>query len=1005
MKRILIFTLTVFCWIFAFGQAGKLNVETAYLNNGMKVLLCEDHSKSEIYGAVCVHAGSKNDPADATGMAHYLEHIMFKGTNKIGTIDWASEKPLIDQISKLYDELAATKNDKEKKAILKNINKLSLQAAQYAIPNELDALLAQIGSTDVNAFTSEDNTVYLNAFPSGELEKWSVIYAERFRQPVFRLFQSELEAVYEEYNMYSDDAFSVFQEDIMAAAFPGHPYGNPIIGKPEHIKNPSMSKMYEFFRTYYVPKNMTMILVGDFNPQQALKILNDTWCQDVTTNPKGGKVYFTPENDKKKDLSNPDNFTKKSDRQVAGKKLPTVSKFQGKQVITMAQTPIKTGAICYQTVPSKNKDAILLELCSRIMSNGASTGLLDHLCNEDQLYTAWCYDYTFGEAGLFTIHYYPKTENQTHEQAEELVDQCINKLKQGNFSDQLFDAVKMNYLKEKLRDLEDPYSKFINVVYLDFNNQTIADYEKNLEMVKNLQKKDLVAIANKYFGENVLVYRSEVGRKKMPSIEKPDWKPIPAQNTDLHSDFAQSLDRYNSYPSKIQKIDFDKDVAIVPITNAFDMYIAHNPCNDIFTLNFIYDYGTVNDPILEYAIRYFDLQGTEKKTFDEFNLALQSLGASLDVFVTTDNTLNISISGFEKDFAQIIALCAEKLNNPGNDEQKLSILIEDHINSLKTMKENSSQMGEAVYDYAVYGQNSPYLMMPSTLKVKNLKGQELLDKIHQAMLKSGHTTFVGNIERSTVVKTINQYFQLASTSKKHPEMKFEAISAKEAGNPNKNLKVRPVLSYNTSEVYVLHSTKFLQSNIYFYIPGKMIDETNKAKSLLFNEYYDGSNSIIYQNIRELRSLGYATYGFFSYDHLNRRNSYTTAFLGTQSDKTIDGIKAMSELLKTFLLQPDKFAAAKLALVKQYEADHIEFRAIPEQVYQWKLEGYEKDPRQSITEMLVHFNPNQIQDFFNANIAKRPMVITIAGNMNRINKKQLSKFGKVTFLEFNDVLNN
>ena len=129
------------------------------------------------------------------------------------------------------------------------------------------------------------------------------------------------------------------------------------------------------------------------------------------------------------------------------------------------------------------------------------------------------------------------------------------------------------------------------------------------------------------------------------------------------------------------------------------------------------------------------------------------------------------------------------------------------------------------------------------------------------------------------------------------------------------------------------------------------------------------------------------------------------FLGTQSDKTIDGITAMSELLKNFQLNQDKFETAKISLVKQYEAEHISFRDIPEQVYQWTLEGYEEDPRSAITTMTVHFKANNIADFFNTYIGDKPLVITIAGNMNRIKKNKLSKFGKVTFLNYSDILND
>ncbi len=997
MKKVLVFISLIFCFIIAYPQNGKLEVKTARLDNGMKVLLCEDHSTSEIYGGVCIHAGSKNDPAEATGMAHYLEHMMFKGTDKIGTLNWDLEKPLIDSISKLYDKLAIAK-DKDKKNILKKINKLSAEAAQYAIPNEVDAILAQIGGSNVNAFTSNDITVYHNVFPAGELEKWSVIYAERFRKPVFRLFQSELEAVYEEYNMYSDDPFSVFAEDVEKAVFGEHPYGRPIIGLPEHIKNPSMSKMYAFFNTFYVPRNMTLILVGDFNTAEAIKILNETWCPN--SNKKSIALDESQRFREKKPVKKQQDISHES----IVKTLPAVQKFDGKRFIYTLQTPIKVGAICYQTEPSAHPNSIVLDLCAEILSNNSSTGLVDKLLNNNELYSFSCGNSSLSEAGVFEMTYIPKTEGQTHEQAEELINQCINKLKSGDFSNQLFEAVKMNYLKSEKTKLENIYSKFYTLLYLDVDKKTVNDYEKQLDKIAQLSKQDLVAIANQYFNDNVLIYRSDIGSKKTNTIDKPNWKPISSQNADKHSDFAQSLEEYNSIPSRIQKINFDKDVSITSINNVFDLYATKNPYNDIFSLKIVYDYGTIHHQDLENAIDYFNLQGTSSKSLEEFNLALQTMGADI-YFSTSDNKTTINISGFEKDFEKILALCQEKLQNPENNEKKIDLLVEERINSLKMMKDDGATMGYVLYNYALYGKHSPYLTTPSTNQIKKYKGEELINVVRDALNNTGHLVFVGNIEPSIVSKIVKQHFQFYDVKSKKGNEK-QTLSSFQDEKSSRKLQIRPVQNYSEPEIFVYNSSKFIQSNIYFYIPSKTVNEENKAKAILFNEYYDGGmNSVIFQNIRELRSLGYSAYAYFSSDKLNRRNGFTTGFLGTQADKTIDGIKAMTDLLKSFMLQNDKFSLAKESLIKQQEASFINFRNIPEQVYQWKLEGYENDPRSAQTSMIVNFKANDIAKFFDSYIGQKPIVISICGNMNRINKKQLAKFGKITFLNFSDISNN
>lgn len=994
-------------------QSGDISVRIAHLDNGMKVMLCEDHTTAKIYGGVCVHAGSKNDPADATGMAHYLEHMMFKGTDRIGTLSWEAEKPLIDSLAKLYDELSASDNDKEKAAILKQINKVSAEAAQYAIPNEVDAILGKMGGSNVNAFTTNDITTYFNIFPSNQLEKWSKVYAERFRHPVFRLFQSELESVYEEYNMYSDDPFSVFQEDVYKAAFGNHPYGVPIIGYPEHIKNPSMSKMYSFFYTYYVPSNMTLILVGNFNADAALKVLNKTWCH-----PDAGKKNLSAELDLSEEVVNfnpqtktasiamakkQGNNTQSQYKQLPKKQMPAIQKFEGKQIINTQQTPIKTGEIIFQTEAERNENTIVLELCASILSNSSSTGIMDKMLNDGELYSCNCYNSPMVDAGIFEIRYTPKLEGQSHEQAEALIFSCLDKLKKGEFSDELFNAVKMTYLRYAVRDLEDIYSKFFIVLSLDMLNQTGDTYNLMLKRVSQLTKEQLVAVANQYFTDNCMIYRSDVGTKKTESINKPSWKPITSKNTDKKSEFFTEVEHSAVSDFRKQKIDFEKDLSILPINNAFDLYYAKNPCNDIFTMEIVFNYGIINNEDLENAVAYFNQQGTQNMSLEEFNLTLQAMGAEIDMS-TSDTKTWLSISGFEKDFNKIIALCQEKLYNTGNDEKKINLLIEDHANMLAIMKESAESWSSALASYAIYGSNSRYLKDPTLAQMKKYNGQMLLDMVLKATQKDGYVTFVGNINTKIVKSAVKDNFQLFNVARSKNLELIEITSLKDSEKQKSKDLVRPIVNYHSPEVLVLHNSKFIQSNIWFYIPDNKLDENERMKAKLFNEYYDGGmNGVVFQNIRELRSLGYSASGYMSYDELNRRKAFTIGYLGTQSDKTIDGIKAMSNLLKNMEQKQEKFDLAKESLILQMESSYIHFRDIPSEVQSWKKQGYESDPRSSQISLIANFTMSDINYFFNNNIGKKPMIITVAGNMNRINKKQLAKFGKVTFMKYSDVV--
>ncbi len=216
MKQFLLMgVLSLFVCMTVAQNTDPLKVETYKLPNGLTVYLNPDHAMPTVQGMVMVKGGSKRDPKDATGIAHYFEHIMFKGTDKIGTINYDQEKVYLDSISALYDKLGETTEKNQRLAIQKEINRISLKAAEFAIPNEVDKILAEMGGKGMNAGTGHESIVYYNSFPSNQIEKWLEVYYERFRNPVFRLFQSGLETVFEEKNMYEDSPFEILFEEII----------------------------------------------------------------------------------------------------------------------------------------------------------------------------------------------------------------------------------------------------------------------------------------------------------------------------------------------------------------------------------------------------------------------------------------------------------------------------------------------------------------------------------------------------------------------------------------------------------------------------------------------------------------------------------------------------------------------------------------------------------------------------------------------------------------------
>ena len=933
-------------------MSAQVKVKTTKLDNGLKVVMCEDHSSPKAYGAVYVHAGSKNDPLEATGMAHYFEHIMFKGTDKIGTINWEAEKVYLDSIDIMYDKLHETTDLNERAAIQQKINELSLASTDYAIPNEVDVILTKMGGTGLNAGTAYDQTIYYNAFPANQIGKWMDVYAERFRYPVFRLFQSELETVYEEKNMYGDGPINAFQEYMFQEIFGEHPYGRPIIGLTEHLKNPQTSKMREFFNTYYVANNMTLILVGDFNIDEIEPMVAEkfgTW--------RSGEIPAQPE------------FT-----------LP---EFKGQTIKEVRMTPIKVGVLAWRGVKVSDPDYLPLSIACSVFSNG-ETGIMDKDMLDGNIMMAMLMPLSLEDHGANIIMYVPKLIGQSHEKAEAYVFESLNKLKNGEFSDDLFEAIRVNMLKEREQDIESLGSLAQLLLALEQRGMTYDEYLAETERIKTITKDEIVAIANKYFDDNYLDIRSKMGSAPKDKVDKPNWKPIEAKNTDAKSDFAMMIEAQEVPQVTPQVIDFNKDVKITKINDCFTMISTKNPYNDIFNLSITHNYGTIDDPDLNRALTYFDMQGTKDKTFEEFSLELQKLGATISIYANQSNC-NVVIEGFEKDLDKILALCEEKLYNPANDEKKIDIIYDSEKMEEETLKEDASEWAEAVRQYALYGEKSSYLAETPIKQWKKRSGEELLSEVDNALNYNGEVLFIGNIDNQKVIEAL----------KKHNLVKDDVVKSEKSFKTEK--------TFTDNQVFIAHNKKFRQSNIYMHVPSEILNMEEKAVSMVFNKYFGTDMySIVFQEVREFRSLGYTAYGYYMTDYLDRKPSMLYAFLGTQSDKTNEGIDVLRGLITDMPERLEKFNASKDALIMSRASDYISFRSIPSQVSTWMEQGYNHDPRMEYTDIIKKTEYKDVYDFYKKYVADRPIVIMMSGNKKQIDLKALEKYGTIKELKYKEI---
>ena len=954
MKKYL--SLLVFSFVFVFSVSAQqgLKVETFRLDNGLKVILCEEHSQPKVYGCVVVHAGSKNEKPTATGVAHYFEHIMFKGTDRIGTTNWAAEKLYLDSISEAYDRLHATNDAKQRHDIQLEINRLNIAASKYAIPNEVDAILQKMGCTRLNAGTSYDYTVYYNTLPSNQLANWMDVYVERFRNPVFRLFQSELEAVYEEKNMYDNQTGHDFARNLFAEAFGDHPYSREVIGLSEHLKNPQPSEMQEFFNTYYVANNMTLLLVGDFKTAEARRLIKDKFS-----------IWRSGELPKQPTYNMP--------------------KFEKQKVVDVRQTPIKMGIMIFPGVTEKHPDYMPLDMLGSILGGGS--GLLDKAASDNRIMMAQLMPISLEDAGSTVIIYVPNIIGQKHVAAEQVIWDCIDSIKQGNFSDDLLESIKTSSIVSQQRQVEDFESISQLLLGLELKGSDYQEWLRDNKRWMGLTRDEVIEVANKYFDrDHCTLVRSKMGFPKHDAAVKPDWDHLEAQNKDAHSPFAKMIEANQPDPIKPQIIDFKKDVSITEVTPNCQLFSTDNPKNDVFELRIAYNYGLLDDYNLDRAVGYMEMLGADGMDLQQYNLAMDLLGGSVSIYPSGDDRCVLRISGLEQNMDSILSLVSRWLFKPTHDAKMIAKMVDALKAGEKSSKNDAGSWMPALDDYVDCGPLSSFLRQMPYKEWGKLTGEQLHDEMIQIFTRNGYATFTGNTSPDDVCAKLRQYGLVCDNVQVMPRRAFKR------------------LNQDSPKVYYAHNKKFLQSNIVFNIPSTDFDTADQAACILFNQYYGGSmNGVVFQEIREFRSLGYSTQGYFSYDFFNRNPSFLYGYLGTQCDKTYDGVEAMRDLMVEFPERPDKLAPAIEQKVAARNSDYYGFRDIPSFVQSNMEIGWNHDRRVDITNQISRLTMDDLRAFHNKYIKGRPLVVEITGNAKKFDPKAVAALlgpdTKVTELTF------
>jgi len=922
------------------------------LDNGLTVYLTENHETPTFRSEITVRAGSKNDPQDATGLAHYLEHLLFKGSTKLGTLDWEKERPHIERITALYEEHFHEEDPQKRAAIYEQINQESQLAAQYAVPGEYDSLITAMGGSSVNAYTASDRTVYLAELPSNRLEEWAILESARFSDPVFRLFQPELEIVYEEKNRAMDSKDRLVYEALFELLYGKHPYGSQTaLGSVEHLKRPSLEKIHAFFEEHYIANNMAVALSGAFEVEEAIEIVDrrfSSW--------RSGEV---PEFDR-----------------------PMPPALRQRRIASIQYPGEETVVLGFNTVPNRDEDEAALRLLDMILDN-SKAGLINlNLTQAQRVAKAGASPYFRNDAGSQFLWGVPK-EGQSLEQVETLLLQQLDALRAGRFEDWILPAILTDFKKAQKQALETNAGR-LRVVSTSFGEgrpwQEVVNAIPEMEAVS---KADIVAAAQRYFtGPYAVVYRRN-GDYSPPKVPKPEFDPIKIDRS-RQSAFAADLLSREVSPIEPHFIEKGVDFQVMLLASGAALYYVENPANDLFSLSKVFEVGDRELRELGLAAALLDKSGTSSLSPAALKEAWYRLGASFGLSVSPHSS-SFTLSGLEENLDASLALFREALADSVSDEETLSELVGIQLKQKADAMQEPSVIFDALRNYARFGERSHFLTALSSEEIRALTVDDLLGAVKSLSEYEHDYFYVGTLPIETVAARLEALSPGNVSLRPVPE--------------RRELKVKEPRSDHIS--YVDYQTA--QSQIRIEFSGGVFDPDSMPEVETFNEYfYGGMSGIVFQEMREARALAYSVWAYYLMSSYADGENLVMSFIGTQPDKTVDAISAFMDLWNEMPRSEDRFEIVRASLENKYRKSKTGFRDVLREVRAWERRGFQEDPRALTYQKVMDGSMEELFAFYASDIQNRPKIISVLGPSERIELEELAAFGEVQRLQVADL---
>lgn len=925
------------------------------LDNGLKVYLSVNKEEPRVTAHIAVNTGSKNDPAETTGLAHYLEHLMFKGSKQFGTTDYEQEEPYLRKISDLYEEYRTLTDAEERKAKYHEIDSLSQIAARFNIPNEYDKMMSTIGSLGTNAYTSYDVTCYVENIPSNEIERWCLLQSDRFRNLVMRGFHTELEAVYEEKNisMTKDGRKSI--EALLRKLFPTHSYGTQTtIGTQEHLKNPSQVNIRNYFNKYYVPNNIAICMAGDLDPDETIAMIDKyfgSWKPGDDISPR----TFAPQ----PALKAPQDttvFGQETEHVILGWRLNGASSLQN-DTITMVDMLLSNGDV----------GLIDLDLNQQMKVLGAGSGI-----------------WGLKDYSIFLLQGTPN-EGQTLEEVRDLMLGELNKIKRGDWDEKLIHSIVLNTKLAQLNGLDKNITRVSDMVDSYINGTPWEQQVRQTDRLGLLTKADIMKWAAEHLADGyICVYKRKGEDTTIVKIDKPEITAIPS-NRDYHSKFLDDFNNMKTEPIQPEFCDFSKELTFGNTKSGLPVVYKQNTTDERFDLCYRYDFGDYADRRWGVAAQYYELLGTNSETAAEIKRKFYDIACSYSIEVG-DKELSIKLNGLQENMAKAVKMLDDLLQNLKPDTAVYNRYVEQIQKSRMEMRTSQSACYSALITYGQYGKDNPLTqsMTPAMLRA-------ITPDVYTNLLKS-----LGSMKHEVLYwgpasfKELSAIISSAHKTPKHPADVPVNNQYQRWPTTGTEVFIAPYDAKNIN-MRMLHSESLPMS------------VGRKPLISLFNEYFGGSmNAIVFQELREARGLAYnASAAYVSPERLEETEYYQQHII-SQNDKMADCISVFKEITDSMPQSQTLFNTAKNSLMNTIAASRTTKAGVINKYIRAKQMGIDYDINKLYYEKLPSLTLQDIVNFEQENIKGKPLRYLILGNESELDTESLHRLGKVTRLTLDDI---